>query len=283
MGMTLALGCYTNDPIRVPVALHGLKPLLVLPDDVNGYGLATCVDGHVVQKRVPLWPKKNKIETLMNNKKGGFSVLQVRRKSDISPKNGTGANQMGPYKLRRYAAAIGGGPINGDEAMAEREMLYSKLPDFLKRSVLGHQPGEALFMAILAELSQLGLIDAPAVAPEIIKEVIKDVVSPLPGTGPRYVTFTTGANITHYNQGFRGHFHQVLGLTDEWAQQVDPTLIDTSAARERLRRFRALFVHTVSGDLPTMQELPDTGPIKVTSLVEDGFWEIQRDFILRQL
>ena len=105
----------------------------------------------------------------MNNKKGGFSVLQVRRKSDISPKNGTGANQMGPYKLRRYAAAIGGGPINGDEAMAEREMLYSKLPDFLKRSVLGHQPGEALFMAILARLSQLGLIDAPAVAPEIIK------------------------------------------------------------------------------------------------------------------
>ena len=25
MGMTLALGCYTNDPIRVPVALHCLK------------------------------------------------------------------------------------------------------------------------------------------------------------------------------------------------------------------------------------------------------------------
>ena len=76
------------------------------------------------------------------------------------------------------------------------------------------------------------------------------------------MTFTTGANITHYNQGFRGHFHQVLGLTDEWAQQVDPTLIDTSAARERLRRFRALFVHTVSGDLPTMQELPTPGRLK---------------------
>ena len=60
MGMTLALGCYTNDPIRVPVALHGLKPLLVLPDDVNGYGLATCVDGHVVQKESPCGQRKTK-------------------------------------------------------------------------------------------------------------------------------------------------------------------------------------------------------------------------------
>jgi hypothetical protein len=283
MGMTLALGCYTNDPIRVPVALHGLRPILSLPNDVNGYGLATCIDDHVVQKRVPMWPKNTELEQLMNNKRGGFSVLQMRRKSDVSPKNGVGANQMGPYKLRRFAAAIGGGPVNGDEAMAEREQLYAKLPDFLRRSVQGHQSGETLFLTLLSQLSDLGLLDAPAVAPEVIKEIINEVVADLPGSGNRYITFTTGANIIHYNQGFRGQFLQVMGLTDQWADEVDPNFTDTSAARERLRRFRALFVHTISGHPHPQKELPDLGPVKITSLVEDGFWEIQRDFVLRQL
>ena len=111
MGMTLALGCFTNDPIRVPVALHGMQPLLKVPDDVTGYGLATSVDAHVVLKRVPMWKKGTQLEQLMNNKKGAFSVFQLRRASDVSPKNASGAMQMGPYKLRRYAAAVGAVPL----------------------------------------------------------------------------------------------------------------------------------------------------------------------------
>lgn len=283
MGMTLALGCFTNDPIRVPVALHGMQPLLKVPDDVTGYGLATSVDAHVVLKRVPMWKKGTQLEQLMNNKKGAFSVFQLRRASDVSPKNASGAMQMGPYKLRRYAAAVGGGPVDGDEAMAERDMLLSSLPDFLKRSVQGHQAGEVFFLSILAKLNQLGLLDAPAVAAEVIKDIINELQEGLPGSGPRFVTFSTGANIIHYNQGFRGHFVQVNGLTDDWALEVDPTLIDSSASRERLRRFKALWVHIVSGQPEPNQQLPDLGPIEVSAWVEDGCWEIRRDFVLRQL
>ena len=112
MGMTLALGCYTNDPIRVPVALHGLKPLLVLPDDVNGYGLATCVDGHVVQKRVPLWPKKNKIETLMNNKRAAFQYFkyaenQIYRQMERAPIKWARTNSDGTQRLSAVVPSTG--------------------------------------------------------------------------------------------------------------------------------------------------------------------------------
>ena len=283
MGMTLALGCFTNDPVRVPVALHGMQPLLKLPDDVTGYGLATSVDAHVVLKRVPMWAPGTQLKKIMNSKKGAFSVLQLRRKSDVSPKNAAGAVQMGPFKLRRYAAAIGGGPINGDEAMAERDQRLAQLPDFLKRSVQGHQAGEVLFLSILAELNHLGLLEAPAVAAEVIKDAINKITENLPGSGPRFVTFSTGANIIHYNKGFRGHFIQVNGLTDDWALEVDPTLIDSSASRERLRRFKALWVHTVSGAPNALPELPELGPIQVSPWVEDGCWEVRRDFVLRQL
>ena len=57
---------------------------------------------------------------------------------------------------------------------------------------------------------------------------------------PRHVTLTNGIEILHVARGTTSALVAVAGLADDVAGGLDPTLADSSTARERNRRYRAV-------------------------------------------
>jgi hypothetical protein len=257
-----ALGLLQNDPPRGPVAMRTLDAIVGLPARADGAGVATVVDGAALLSRTrlaaltttassaPSW------SSIVGAPRGRAAVVQVGVATELRPAGADQTLNVGPYRARGYAAAVVGGPQDADLAAAARECWLRGLPDFLRRCVVGHSEGEAFFLAVLARVHARGLLDAAhdnvAALLDALRAVLDDDGG---GALPRHVTLTNGVELIHMARGARSAVVSMQGLADDIAGSVDPTLADSSTARERNRRYRAIVV--LAGlDAPLSAEPP---------------------------
>jgi len=251
-----AIGVAMNDPQRGHVAFQALRALLRLPTDADAFGVASCVDASVLVTRRPTIPSDASLTTLVGTFKGRFAVAQVRTANELRPPRHEAAN-IGPFRGKSFAAAVVGGPQDGEAAAASRERLLAGLPDFIRRALLGQTEGEAFFAAVLADLHARGLLDrgAPAPADDVVVAIRRAQAKGEPA--PRQVTIATGAELVHVSFDVENALVRLDGLDEQEAAALEPTLADSSIARERLRRFRAVFtLGDLDGPLEDTRGLP---------------------------
>jgi hypothetical protein len=234
-----AIGLMLNDPQRGHAALHAVRGALKLPANADAVGVASCVDGSVLLTRRPSLPPGTDLARLTGPLKGRTALVQLRIASELRPPRAE-TTTIGPFRSRQLACAVVGGPQDPDRAAQARERWVAALPDFLRRNVGSNAEGEAFFFAIVAELHKLGVVDRGAPPPpETVVAAIRAVLA-LDDKTPRHVMFATGADVVHVSRGFDNAIIRLDGIAEEVAADLDPTLADSSIARERLRRFRAL-------------------------------------------
>ncbi|MCC7070432.1 MAG: hypothetical protein IT383_03860 [Deltaproteobacteria bacterium] len=267
-----ALGLMCNDPQRGVVALHELGGIASLPADADAIGTACIVDGAALLSRSPTVATESSLAQTVGPLQGRCAVVQVRVRDELRPTGPSGAASQGPFRARSYAAAVIGGPQDADGASASRERLLAGVPDFLRRFVGGHAEGEALFIAILARLHDLGGLESPHDNGGKLAQAAREVVAAA-GSAPRQVTLTNGVELVHVAMGLPSAVVVLAALSEATATRVDPTLADSSMGRERLRRFRG--VVTLGGldaplkagapmpDKATLQVLPDSAALLV--------------------
>jgi hypothetical protein len=166
-------------------------------------------------------------------------VVQIRKKDDLRPRsNTTPTANLGPFRIRRFAGSVAGGPQEADAATANREAFMADLPDFLRRSRVGHHEGEALFLATLAEMHKNGHLDAPTVRPGDVAQSVRSALARAEHDTPRHVSIATGSSVVTVSHGMPTVVISVDGVDPDAILDWQPTLADSSTKRERLRRFR---------------------------------------------
>jgi hypothetical protein len=259
-----ALGLLQNDPHRGPVALRTLDAIVGIPELADAAGVATVVDGAalVSRGRLPAAGSSRAAATgrsswaaVVGAPRGRASVVQLGAVGDVRPAGVDQSLNLGPFRARAYAAAIVGGPQDADAAAASRERLLRDVPDFLRRCVVGRSEGEAFLLAVLARVHARGLLDAAhdnvAALLDATQAVLDASAADGAAAAPRHVTLTNGVEVLHVARGSHAAIVTVAGLADDVAAGLDPALADSSTARERNRRYRAVFVlGGLTGPLP---------------------------------
>jgi|GEM_PF-911886 len=247
-----SIALMTNDPERFHVALHGLRRVVRLPDDADGVGVGTSVDTSVLLSRKPTVPQKWSLARMVGPLKGRCTVVQVRKKGDIRPRQASAAN-LGPFRHRHLTLAHVGGPDTVDAAASNTEFWLSGLPDFLLRSREGKTEGEAFFLALLHAMHEGGCLERDVHGKRLI-DVAREVMAKDPLRCPRSFSLATGLEHVTLAHQMQTCVLQMNGLLDDDADDVDPTYTDTSMGRERLRRFRATLV--LGGVEPPVERPP---------------------------
>jgi hypothetical protein len=278
-----ALGLLQNDPARGAVALRTLDAVVGMPEHADAVGVATVVDGAalVSRTRLPSSSPTSSWSTTVGAPRGRATVVQVGVAEELRPAGIDQTLHRGPFRTRAYAAAVVGGPQDADAAAASRERLLRELPDFLRRCVVGRSEGEAFFLAVLARVHARGLLEAAHDNAGALLDATRAVLDDVDGGGStqRHVTITNGVEVLHLARGAGSAVVTVAGLADDVAAGVDPTLADSSTARERNRRYRAVVVLAgVGGALPA--ELP-RGWV-VDAVDGDASVVVGRDFVARR-
>lgn len=279
MATARALGLLSSDPQRCHVALTSVSSLLGVPQNADGAGIGSCVDAAALLTRKPSLPPGAHFADLVGPQKGRTAVVQLRVATDVRP--GTeSANNLGPWRLKGYACAVIGGPTSADHAGTLREKLAKELPDFLLRSVRGQTEGETFFFSVLAELHASGVLDR-APAAEIVADAVRAVVRRTDDL-PRHVVLANGTSLVLVSHEMRTGILRVDGLDEDVATTLDPTLSDSSLARERLRRFRGVI--TAGGlDEPLDGAGERPAGVHVMTLPDTCAIEVGRDFEPRAL
>jgi hypothetical protein len=275
-----ALGLMCNDPQRGHLGLVELAGFAALPAGADAIGIASLVDGAALLKRLPSVLPGSTLADAVGPAQGRCTVVQVRVEGELRPHgpsaDGGSTANLGPFRARSYAAAIVGGPQSADAASTSRAALLAGLPDFLMRFVAGHSEGEAFFLAILGRLHTKGMLDAPhangSACADAVREVIERVQA-TSGAGARHVTFTNGIELVHCAHQMPSALISLRGLSESAAARVDAAFVDSSMARERLRRFRGvmclgalterLAAGTPAPDGTTLQLLADSATVLV--------------------
>lgn len=270
-----AVGFLMNDPQRGHVALHALRDVFSIPPSVDGIGIGSCVDGSVLLSKLPSVPDDSSLSRLVGPLKGRVAVLQLRDASDLRP-SVRSANNLGPYRFRAFACAVIGGPQTADEAMTLREKLLADLPDFLRRSVRGQTEGEVFFYAVLARLFSMGLLERGLVPPSAVVDAVLETRRAVGDDTPRHVALSTGVELVQVSRGMPSALLTLKGLDLAAADDLDPTLTDSSLGRERLRRFRAAL--TLGGlDRPFDEATPVPSGVQIRALSDDSQAVLGRD------
>jgi hypothetical protein len=289
-----ALGLLCNDPQRGHLGLVELSSFAALPEHADAIGIASLVDGSALLKRLPAVSLGATLANAVGPQQGRCTVVQVRVADELRPNGpvmfGGGADaggsaNVGPFRARSYAAAIVGGPQNADAASSGRAALLAGLPDFLARFVAGQSEAEAFFLAVLGRLHARGVLDAPhangAACADAVREVLAraDAES---GASPRQVTFTNGVEIVHVAAALPSAVVTLRGLSESVAGKVDAAYVDSSMARERLRRFRGvLCLGALTQALKAQMPAPDGGTLQV--LPDSAALIVNRDLGVRVL
>jgi hypothetical protein len=299
-----ALGMVHNDPLRGPVALRSLEACVQLPDEADGLGMATVVDGAALLSRSrllatshvtssssipptspPTMSSSRSWASLVGVPRGRTTVLQVSMPTAPLVAGLDQGLRSGPFRARAYAASVVVGPHAVDQAAATRERLMAELPDFLRRCVVGDSEAEAFFLATLGRLHKNGRLEAVHENVDPILAAVHEVMALVDdvhgAAGPhRQVTLTNGVDVVQVSRGVRSAVMSVQGLGDDIAAAMDPTLADSSTARERNRRYRAAIV--VGG---LTGPWPSTSPrgFTVEDLLDDGAVVIGRDCSVRRV
>lgn len=232
-----SIALMVNDPQRFHVALHALRKQITLADSTDALGVGTCVDGSVLLSRKPTIAPGQSLAELVGPLKGRCAVVQLRDATDLRPRQMSTSN-IGPYRSRHLACAVVGGPQTSDEASDLREQWMADMPDFALRSVTGQAESEAFFFACVAELHKMGQLERMPRGAALV-DAISQVMERDKSNAPRAVSLATGLECAFVTEGVAGTLAFVEGLSNDDADDVDPTLTDSSMGRERLRRFRA--------------------------------------------
>lgn len=279
MATARALGLLSSDPQRCHVALTSVASLLRVPPNADGAGIGSCVDAAALLTRKPTMPPRATFADLVGPLKGRTAVVQLRVSSDVRPVTES-PNNLGPWRLKSYACAVIGGPTSADHAGTLRDKLVKELPDFLHRSVRGQTEGEAFFFAVLAELHANGVLER-APAAEIVADAVRAVIRRTDEL-PRHVVLANGTSLVLVSHEMRTGIVRVDGLDEDIATTLDPTLSDSSLARERLRRFRGVITAgALDEPLESAAERP-TG-VRLIGLPDTCAIEVGRDFEPRPL
>ncbi|MCP4503700.1 MAG: hypothetical protein GY822_27545 [Deltaproteobacteria bacterium] len=269
-----SIALMTNDPERFHVALHGLRRVVRLPKHCDGVGVGASVDAAVLLSRKPTVPKKWSLARMVGPLKGRCTVVQMRRKEDVRPRQSSAAN-LGPFRFRHLAAAHVGGPLSTDEAAANTEFWLADLPDFLLRSREGQTEGEAFFLYMLNALHEKGCLERGVYGTQFL-DVMRQVFERDPQKCKRSVSVATGLEHLTLSYGLQTSVVKINGLLEEDADDVDPTYTDSSMGRERLRRFRATLV--LGGVDSAMKEQPQVADgTRVHFLPDDAAVLVGRD------
>lgn len=234
------LGISQNDPLRGPVALATLSTLFCLPADADGVGVASIVDGAALLSHQKIDARGATMASLVGTARGRTTVAQWTTRREMRP---SGLNQgvsQGPFRARSYAGAVVGGPQTPDEAFASRERLLSGVPDSLRRCLVGKSEGESFFLAVLAVLSAQGVLDRAHDNTAHLKEAVESLLATT-DSWPRQVTITNGVDVVHVAKGMPSAVVVLRGLDDAIAGDISPSLVDSSTARERNRRYVGTF------------------------------------------
>lgn len=276
-----AVGLLCNDPQRGHLALHQLADAVGLPQRADAIGVASVVDGAALLSRLPAVHWGASLAEAVGPIRGRCSVIQVRVRDELRPNGSDGTQNLGPFRARTFAAAVVGGPQDADAASASRERLLSEVPEFLRRVVGGRTEAEALFIAILARLHARGALDAAHERGEYLAAACQEALE-VAAAGPRHVVLTNGVILVHVARGMPSALLTLHGLTNEAAQRVDATLVDSSTGRERLRRFRAvLSVGALDAALKATSALPSVASLQVLPDVAAAV--VQRDLSVKLL
>ena len=277
-----AYGLLSNDPARGPLVFAAAAGLVGLPADADAVGVATLVDGAALLSRVPAVRPGTGLKDVVGAPRGRATVIQVGSQRELRPQGPDQSLNIGPFRARSYAAAVVGGPQDPDEAAASRERLLASLPDFLRRFVAGSSEGEAFFLAILGQLHVKSVLDAAHSNGPLLHGALQ-AAEGLSGTAaPRQVTRTNGVEILHAARGMPAAILLQSGLPEDVAGAFDPNLVDSSAGRERLRRFRGvLTIGALDEPLRTGLAVPSGGQLQL--MPEGGAVLVERDLSPRPL
>jgi hypothetical protein len=269
------LGLMMSDPQRGHVALHALADALTVPSDIDGVGQGSCVDGSVLLRRHPTAPDDlSSFGALLGPLKARCTVVQIRRERDLRPKLRSPTN-LGPFRWKQLSFAASGGPTSGEAAVGLRDAYLDTLPDFLRRSIEGQTEAEGFFFAALARLHDSGALKAPKLDAEQVVVAVRETIEAHCADVPRHTVIATGTEIVHVAHMVPAVMVRVEGLDLDKAEAVDPTLVDSSMGRERLRRFRGVFV-AGAGELGEV-------PAELKPLPADAALVIARDLEAREL
>lgn len=274
-----ALGIYASDPQRSHVALHTVREQVALPEKVESAGIGSCVDSAVLLTRKPTLPKRADLAGIVGPLKGRAAVVQLRGKGELRPTSSSPAN-LGPWRSRQFGCAVVGGPTGADQAGRLREALLGELPDFLNRSVRGHAEAEAFFFHVLKLLYDKGVAERGTPSVEDVRDAVLATVELTEGL-PRVVVLATGHGIVQVSHETPSSLLSIEGLGVDVADELDPTLADSSLARERLRRFRAVL--TLGGTTAPLEGVEMPEHVTARDLPQSSAVEVGRDFEPRVL
>lgn len=276
-----AVGLVCNDPQRAQIALFETAAIVSLPQTADAIGIASLVDASALLSRLPAIPPGASLASAVGPVKGRCAVVQVRVRGELRPNGPDGTANLGPFRARSYAAAVVGGPQDADAASSSREKLLSGLPDFLARFVAGQSEAEAVFLAILGRLHKAGALDLPHANGAALATATREVVESA-GGGARHVVITNGTELVHVAAGLPSGILTLNGLSEATANEVEPTLTDSSMGRERLRRFRAvLSLGALETALKANTPVPAGANLQV--LPEGAAALVQRDLTVKLL
>lgn len=234
------LGMMLTDPQRGRVAVHALREVIQLPSDADAIGVGSCVDGAVLLRRTPQLNDGAVLDDFVELK-SRCAVVQVRREQDLRPKIKAPAN-VGPFRWKQLAFAAALGPSEVDGAVSLRDAYLDELPDFLRRSIEGQTEAEAFFFATLAILHERGQLSGPRINSDELAQAALACIAQKSDEVPRHVVFGTGTEIVHVSHRAPICIARIEGIDLDVAEALEPTLVDSSMGRERLRRFRGTFV-----------------------------------------
>lgn len=272
-----ALGLSHNDPLRGPVALSTLARLFRLPDDADGAGVASVVDGAALITHMKLARDGRLLADVVGTPRGRTAVAQVSTTRELRPAGVHLGTSRGPFRARSFAGAVVGGPQEADEAAASRERLVADLPDPLRRCLVGQSEGEAFFLAVLAVLHRQGALERVHDNGALMFDAVMAVDD---GRHPRQVTLTNGTEVLHVARGLPSAIVVVHGLADAIAADVSPLLADSSTARERNRRYVGAFC-VGALDAPLRVDTPAPAGCTIQRLPDGGAFLVGRDLVPR--
>jgi hypothetical protein len=164
-----------NEPENMACALFSARGALYSrgTERRDGWGLGFVQGGDVLlQKR----PRPETGEVDLYNLVKDLRADAVVGRVGFGVDGNTTAEDADPFRFRSWLfGSVGEVSEIGFESV--REKLLESVPDFLRRNIRGHSPGELVFHLFLAFLHDAGSLDAPSPSPAVVHGALRNSVA----------------------------------------------------------------------------------------------------------
>lgn len=150
--------CMCNQPQRLWAALAPVRPALIAQPPVSRWGLAYSQGGDVLLIRTPKGSAKP-VDLAAPLAEIHTDCAIGQAASSLPGEQWIGTEDTPPFRYRRWMFAHTGVV----ELDPEVPLFQDLIPEFLRRNIRGHTPGERVFHVFLAMLHNTGAIDDPNV------------------------------------------------------------------------------------------------------------------------